>query len=413
MKQRISANWLALSLCITLPTLVHGAGSCPELSPAATAQLEKQGAKLSHTPQTDYARIHHSSNCYLEAWPTTTIQMSALVKTAYQLHIPIRTQGGSHSQNGSSLPQQSELLIHTNALNTIKLLSPNEILTGSGVPVAIINQYIADYDMKIPVFNDGQTSGPTVGGFISAGGVHPASSIYGGFWDQVNEITLVSGNGKIFHVRTGDSLFPWLFGSMGQFGIITEAKLKTISTNFNVNEKSKFKAGAQLRIDFKNNGGRYHLESKNAQSILWLVLFVAPDQLNEAMNDLSQLENKYGTAMQYAPLLQYMINTQSAPPLIFKNKNSFYLITIWGNKINNAANLAQFEQLNNDYAKLAASKKYNRYIQAEFPGSPEIYKEYFNNTVYTDFKKIKSQMDPEFLFNAGSVFPIKDKRSSK
>lgn len=393
-----------------LPAAGYSATACPELPPVVLKQLKENGVTQSTDKQTDYGRYNFSSTCYLEAWPKTTEQTATLVKVAYQHHMLIRTQGGSHSQNGTSLPRQGELLIHTNAMNVMKIVSEKELIVGSGIPVTLINTVIKPYGIKIPVVHDAEINGPTVGGFIAASGAGPSSNQYGGFWDQVSELTLVTGYGKIMKLSSKDPLFLWMFGSMGQLGIVTEAHLKTIQRDANI--KPTPPVGKSIVVDFKDNGGRYQLHNP-IKTGLWMSLLVAPDRKAQAMQDLEKLEKTYGKGLVFQPIIIYEIQTPSPPPLVWDNKNKFYGIMLWAFRADEKSNDNDYIKLSDAFTKLVIEKKYKRYIQSELSGSPEVYKEYFSPSVYEQFKKVKAKLDPEFLFNQGSFFPNKVIESQK
>ena len=52
------------------------------------------------------------------------------------------------------------------------------------------------------------------------------SERHGGFWAQAVKLTIIDGRGTVHDVLTGDEDFPWMFASMGQFGLILEATLR-------------------------------------------------------------------------------------------------------------------------------------------------------------------------------------------
>ncbi len=215
-------------------------------------------------------------------------------------------------------------------------------------------------------------------------------------------MTLVTGFGKVMHIKKNDPIFLWLFGSMGQLGIITDLTVKTIGAKGPA--PTVVPVGKVLTVDFKNNGGRYQAKDP-AEHLLWLELLVTSAQEKSAHSDLQALQGKYQDALKYMPITTYMINGPSLPPLIFSGSNNIIAIRLWGYKINAEKSVSAFHQLTEDYAKLAKEKKYHRYIQVEEPGSPKIYQDYFDPSVYKQFEKIKSQLDPAFLFNVGSFFP--------
>lgn len=406
---KLSAVISGFAILLIQPAHGNPSKTCLTIPDQAIVKLNALGAKISNAKQTDYARFHQSDTCYLEAWPSNTEQVASLVKIAYQYHVPIRTQGASHSHNGTSLPKKSELLIHTYALNNLTILNNHEISAGSGLPVALINDFLAPYDMKIPIYNEGEINGPTIGGFISAGGIQSGSETYGGFWDQVSELTLVVGEGKIIRIKPENPNFLWVFGAMGQLGIITNVKLKAIDTNFS-SKKSPAPAN-KIDTTFERHGGHYYLINKTVEPYLWVVLFVSQNQVDVATSELINLQTQHEDALRYEPLIKYRIHTRKAPPLLFPHEGDFYAITVWGRKINNKKNILAFNHLNHVFEELVTKKHYHRYIQSEYSKTHDVYKKYFDHKTYKEFANIKSRLDPENLFNQGSFFPTTNKRS--
>ena len=340
--------------------------------------------------------MSESDKCYLEAWPKNTNEVAKLVKFAYTNNIPIRAQGNSHSENGSSLPKKFELLIHTTFLNAMKFDNKNIITVGSGIPISLVNQKLEELsDFKLPVYNGGGL-GPSVGGYISAGGLSFQSEVYGGFWEQVEEITLVTGFGRIVQVKRNSPLFIWLFGSMGQLGIITQAKLKIMASSSK--KKITFPQGLHLNISPIQ-------QQTNHSSLYWFNLFVKDHELDTAIRDLEILQKKHHQVLQYHTMYHWKIAyLHENPPLVFPSSESFHMIGIWGTQ--KEPNQKSIIHLAQDFSDLVLQKQYKRYIQAEYlPDNPQqYYRKYFGEKNYLQFKAIKKSLDPQFSFNRGSVF---------
>lgn len=379
------------------------ANECARLlhRPAVNA-LIKKGVMLSQTRQKDYGRLFTSSTCYLEIWPLNTAQVADLVTLAYANHIPIRTQAAGHSQNGSSLPHAFELIIHTEKIASLRFENANRVTSGAGLPILLVKKMIEQHTSFImPVANDGPIA-PTVGGFISSGGISPLSNVYGGFWEHVYSITLVTGYGKVITLHKRNPFFPYLFGSMGQLGIITEVTLNLLP---NENRNFLYPRYHPMHLPHDLKGGKFWNQATAPPTLYWLNIFIPFSRLQEARQDLITLQKQYPHALNNTPIHVWTISRISfIPPLVFDKNQTFYSTGLTGYLGNWSDSLEQLNSLNTAFTHLTLMKHYQRYIQIERAGSPALYEKYFSPTVYAQFKKIKLTLDPEFLFNRGSVF---------
>lgn len=397
-----------MRLILLVTSLAFAISVYAECKPTGVAAqaLIKVGAHISESKQTDFSRLNTSATCYLEAWPDTTQMTAALVKAAYRHNIPIRTQGGAHSQNGSSLPQKFELLIHTQKLNQVIFTNDNTVVAGSGIAIETLNQYLIEKTSFIlPVVNGGG-AGPTIGGFISAGGLSFSSRKNGGFWDNVRAITLVTGNGRVLHLQKDNPQFIWLFGAFGQLGIITEAELDLFpAENIRMNA-APLSAALNTRLaPAEMNAGTHWIKATDEHPLAWFNIFVTANKTAEAYDDLAELRKKYPLAMTHIGRYEWPVaHFGQTPPLLFEANSDFSAVGMAGTPGKSKESREQLSQLEKDFTALVNKKHYQRYIQAELAKSPDTYKQYFSPSVYTQFRQIKVSLDPKFLFNQGSFF---------
>ncbi len=170
----------------------------------------------------DFSRLHSGYPRFCEVSPISIVQLAG------EHGIPLRTRGRGHALNGSSLPQKSELTVNTRNLTKASLQPDGTVAVGGGAVLWMVDEWLRTAGLSLPVVNDGY-AGPSVGGFVAAGGFGPGSATAGGFWNNVSELTIVGGQGQIQRLGRDAPLFPWLFGAMGQLGIIVEAKLDTVA----------------------------------------------------------------------------------------------------------------------------------------------------------------------------------------
>ena len=201
----------------------------------------------------DYAKLYKSAQFYTSIFPTSGHDIQRAVLEAIDNEQAIRVRASAHTLGGVTLPRKQELLIRTNRLDHYRFEEPGTITVGAGAIVWDVRDFVQQYGWQMPVYNGGW-AGPTVGGYVSAGGmglrIPPADRIkltaalgaegayltsiseaHGGFWEHVASVTLVDGTGTIREIKETEPVFQWLFGSFGQLGIIYEAKLKLFPLN--------------------------------------------------------------------------------------------------------------------------------------------------------------------------------------
>lgn len=370
------------------------------------SELSHLGVKVNQEKQNDFSNVRTSSDCYLEVWPKTKEEVAKIVAIAYKNNILIRTQGNAHSQNASALPKNSEILIHTSMLNRVQFKKLGTVNVGSGVPIFLLYLTLDFYEYgSIPIYNAGDI-GPSIGGFISAGGIGKQSRVFGGFWENVLEITVVTGYGKILHISKNDPLFPWMFGSMGQFGIITDATLKLYPLDSTKEESMKnYPLGFETNLLSREFSGARFAKRPRRMPMYWFNLFVKPNQVPEAEEALKQLQKKYSSLLAFAPFYYWPVKHYSiVPPLVYPNAEDFVTVGISGFPTTKEFNNELLLQLEKDFADLCSKNHYKRYIQTELSNTPTTYQKYFGNDIYEHFKKLKLEQDPKHLFNHGDVF---------
>ena len=276
---------------------------------------------------------------------------------------------------------------------------------GSGVVLWILQYLLRQQGFDIPVLNDGYP-GPSVGGYISAGGFGPRSAQFGGFWDNVMEIQMVDGLGAIRNIRRDHPAFPWLFGSMGQLGIITQAKIAIIARDnaqtphypLGTTTRAPLLGPPRIPPEFATGG---------EERLFWFTLFTPDEFLDEAHRDLRGLEQNHKTTLRFQERYRYPIRPGGLQvPLVYPFNRSFTATGAWGwmqdTRPDSVSGLRNFDR---EFTLLATSKPhYRRYVQSELPCGPGIYRTCLGDETYLAFRGQKLAYDPDNLFNRGSVF---------
>lgn len=166
---------------------------------------------------------------------TSTNEVSAIMKYAYENNIPVTPRGSGTGLVGASVAIEHGIMIDTSLMNKfLELDESNLTLTVEpGVLLMEISAYVEERDLFYPP-DPGEKSA-TIGGNIStnAGGMRAVK--YGVTRDYVRglEVVLPDGKvvefgGKVVKNSTGYAMKDLMVGSEGTLGIITKAILKLI-----------------------------------------------------------------------------------------------------------------------------------------------------------------------------------------
>lgn len=341
----------------------------------------------------DYGGLYSGAEIYASAHPASLEEVVAIVLKANRNRTPIRIRGNGHSMNGVSLPRTNELVIFTDQMRHYRFEEPGSITVGAGIRMYELSIFLGGKGYTLPVTNGGE-GGPSVGGFLAGGGVGAGSAQYGGFWENVFEITLVTGDGEVLRLRPGDELFPWMFGSMGQLGIIVSAKLKIVGS-----EAASYPSNEQGMIPPQELevSGRFY----------WFGIFAPMEEFEAVRAVLQRIKMAHQGAIRYRRDTIYrMPFSRFNPKLIFPPQRDFVGVEIWGEP--KSTDLEPVLALERDIAELVRTHReipYRRYIQVELVAPETNYEAYFGADLYNEFLALKKRLDPNLLLNCGTVFP--------
>jgi len=345
-----------------------------------------------HNPISDYGGIDWSVPSFTEIHPKNQEEVCEILEIAKTHKIPLRIRGNGHSMNGSSLPTEGELLVKSTSLDSYRFDEPGSITVGAGVSLWDLNQFLLQYGSGLYIYNDGGGAASTLGGYISAGGIGSNPIRRCGFWETVLEIVLASPGGKITRCKKGDELFPWIFGSMGQFGIIVEAKIEIIDRfpikyNYPQGEVGKITPSELLW-----------------EPLFWFTLFSPLEKEKEAIQELSNLEKKCSSFLTLKEKYRYVFNFLTfTPQLVYPHPERFVANGMWGEL--KGTDRKAILQIEKQFHNLVLSRPYfRRYIQTEVV-SPEMnYEQYFGAKIYQQFLALKMEFDPLMLIDRGLIF---------
>jgi hypothetical protein len=353
--------------------------------------------QLVNTPITDYAQIHKSKSLYYEIEINNETDALTAIKKASLEHIPVRFRGAGHSMNGFSLPMNNELLLRSNKLRDYAFEEDGTITVGSGITIWEIDAFLKTIGFTLPVKNGGW-SGPTVGGYISAGGVGEIGlKAPGTFAKHVISVDLIDGMGELRVFKKSDSIFNWLFGSMGQLGFITKAKLEILKIP---DRKEVYPLGQVgiIPILTKVELPRTHY---------WFILMCPKNKLDFSLNFIKSISKKFSTHLVDSGITVKTIdNKDTFLPLLYPEKGDFYFITLYGSVSDVSPQLGQtIGTMEKEIMAFSIKNRIRRYAQTEYLPIHTNFKKYFGGAIYNKFLNVKKTLDPKMIFSQHSVFP--------
>ena len=362
---------------------------------------------LGEAPISDFSGSHRSTATFCEVAPPNADYVRDIVQAAIASGVPLRTRAQGHSLNGSSLPAQGELLLRTERMRRLRFDAPGTVTAGSGIVLWLLQAVLRSQGFDLPVLNDGYP-GPSVGGYVCAGGFGPESAIHGGIWDNVTAITLVDGRGEVRRLDARDDVFPWLFGSMGQLGVIVDVTLSIIPLQGA--DPRPYPLGKTVTLPPMApvvDVPAQYVRGEN-ERLFWFTLFVPDGRGERAHEELLALEQRHASALRFAERYRYHIRHRGrVAPLVYPEACSFTATGAWGWLGDSSPDaMRKLFEFDGEFMALATGTPgYRRYVQSELPGGPAVYERCFGEATYARFRKLKATFDPGSILNRGSVFP--------
>ena len=346
----------------------------------------------------DYSNMF--SHAYIDAHivrPDTVNELQNIIEKADTNKKKIRVRGGGHSCSGISVPKKGEILMDMNKMNSFHFDQVDTITVGSGVLLTDLKRFLDGHGFEMPIHPSGvdmlDKTSPTVGGFVCAGGISPDSKMHGGFWDNVLEITLVDGYGKKHVYNPNNEMFPWLFGSYGQLGVIALVKLKIVHLDTTKDFYPLGKKGVIDEFKFKLGDRKcffYHI-------------FCPKEKVESSKKTIESIIGKEYSSdedkRKFDMIIYFIKHNTFNPPLLYPN-NSFYCVQgvqyvdekddVYKKKMRN---------IETEFLKVMEDNSLYRYAQAEYMDTNGLRDYYINRRVYDQFLIYKNRMDPHAILN--------------
>lgn len=382
--------------------------------------LAALGVDRLRSPLFDYGKIYVSVPEFWSAAPAGIPEMQQLTQAAAKCGAGLRTRGSGHTFSGATLPKQREILVRTHRLRHFRFNEDGTLTAGAGALVWDIRDLARDYGFDLPVFNGGW-AGPTLGGYISAGGFGKSglSNVHGGLWENVEEITLIDGEGRVRRIGRGEAVFPWMFGSYGQLGCIVEARLRLIPWEGASGQNYPAGLSGDVPSRQTDDPAVNDLPAADRQSnLFWFSLLVDPADEQRAWTDLGRLVKRHypllrpdggwaGPVMAGEPIgYHYVIEFKTFnPPLVYPKQATFFVMGVMSFlECGRPASNRRILEIERDFIEFTLKGGYRLYLQAENIGRTVNLAEYYGADTHQTFAKYRREFDPRALFNRGVVF---------
>ena len=158
--------------------------------------------------------------------PATAQDVCHVLKFAAGRALDVSTRGAGHSQSGQSL--SSGIVLDMKSLHKVLRLDEKDLTVTCqpGITWRALLAVLAPLHLSPPVLTNNLDV--TVGGTLSTGGLGVSSWRHGTQADHCLELEVVTGSGEALRcsASANNDLFNAARGGCGQFGVITEVKLR-------------------------------------------------------------------------------------------------------------------------------------------------------------------------------------------
>jgi cytokinin dehydrogenase len=175
---------------------------------------------------TNYGRIFHWAPRFV-VFPKSTRDVVAAIGFARKNRMFLTTRGSAHSQSQLAINQDG-LLLDMKSMNAIGAIDHDALTIDvePGVVWRDLTHHLERFNLVPRVLTN--NLGVTVGGTVAMAGIGVASFRYGSQGDNVVEMDVVTGEGKLVTCSPDkhEDLFWGTIAGLGQTGIITRARLQ-------------------------------------------------------------------------------------------------------------------------------------------------------------------------------------------
>lgn len=164
--------------------------------------------------------------------PTTTAEVSAILRVANEHRIPVTARGSGAGVSGAAIPRPDSIVVSFERMRRVEIDEANMVaVVQPGVTLTELDQITAGYSLLYPVL-PGEHSA-SIGGNIGTNAGGSRAIRYGVTRHNVLGLELVLADGSVLRaggkyvkVSTGYDLTQLVIGSEGTLALVTEATLR-------------------------------------------------------------------------------------------------------------------------------------------------------------------------------------------
>ena len=195
------------------------------------------------TQQADLKRVAHDESACppslpdIVVWPLTTVEVSRVVRYAYEKNVALTARGAGSSLEGNPIPVRGGIVLDLSRMDRILTVHVEDlqVTVQPGRVYNDLNEHLKSHGLFFPPSPGGSSDVATIGGMVAnnASGIYSVK--YGGTRDHVKAATVVTVTGEVLQLGTrsrksssGYHLLGLLVGSEGTLAIATELTLSLV-----------------------------------------------------------------------------------------------------------------------------------------------------------------------------------------
>lgn len=217
---------------ITTPNLQAAWTECVEI--VGQSNVSDTEGDLDHHSGSDWSsyNVKDTERPFMVVYPSSTKEVSEIVKVCHGRRIPITAYSGGTSLEGHFSPTRGGICIDFAHMNKILTLHKDDldVVVQPALGWELLNEELAEEGLFFP---PDPGPGAMIGGMVGTGCSGTNAYRYGTMRDWVLSLTVVMADGTIIKTRqrprkssAGYDLTRMFIGSEGTLGLVTEATLK-------------------------------------------------------------------------------------------------------------------------------------------------------------------------------------------